>query len=300
MARRITSGLPTPLNADPSTRQFYESVAQAIRALEERFLPMENLAREIQRQGISTGTTPVTPTGVDALSVDACTTPPVPSGFVATAGIGVAILDWDNPFRICSNHGSTRVFRGTSDVFGDASQIGTSSSTIYVDDTVADDTDYWYWIRWVTNDSVPSVGQPTEGVEVHTAVDSEAAISALNDAIQNDPLVNELTDPVDVLVDFDRVQRVRTRAMLLINNAVNSRVTAARAELAGRVSTTEAEITALEASIGGVTLGPEENVFEGATLAETEQALADYGRAHPAWLERYDSNPGFAVSLTWS
>ena len=109
-------------------------------------MAMENLGAEFRRQGLSPVTAPTTD-GVDSLAVDACTIPPVPGGFVATPGIGVAILDWDNPFRFCSNHGNTRVFRGTSDVFGDASQIGTSISTIYVDDTVGNDADYWYWLR---------------------------------------------------------------------------------------------------------------------------------------------------------
>ena len=280
MARRITSGLPRPLDADPQKQRWYEAVAQAVRSLESRFLSMEGLADEFRRQGISTGgtttTTNIINQGVDSLAVDACTIPPVPGGFVATGGLGIVILDWDNPFRYCSNHGETRVIRGTTDVFGDAIQIGTSVSTVYVDDTVTDDADFYYWIRWVTNDTVPSVGQPTDSAMVHTSVDPEEAIAALTEALENDPLATELSTPTDPLLVADRLARQRARIQLLLNNVI--------------AGGQESRISVLDA--GGFVAGETPNTFDGTTLTDAEAALDDYtdDAANAAWLAGYDDD----------
>ena len=112
---------------------------------------------------------------------------------------------------------------------------------------------------------------------VHTAVDPEAAIAALTDAIENDPLVGELTDPDDVLVAFDRVQRVRTRALLLLNNAI--------------AGGQESRIEVLE-STGAYSLGETPNEFSGDTLAVAETALDDYtdDAANAVWLAGYDAD----------
>ena len=214
----------------------------------------------------------------DIFTVAPCSVPPVPSGFVATAGIGIVILDWDNPHRICGNHGLTKIYRGTSDVFGDADEIGSNTGIIHVDDSVADDTDYWYWARWVSNSSPPVEGQLTVAAMVHTAVDPEQAIAEISAEILNDPLIDEITSADDALVNFERVQRVRMRTMLLINNAVNSRM-----DYAGHGDrrwdsdhTRASHHSATSNERCTFTLGETPNTFDGDTLADAEQALDAY------------------------
>ena len=74
--------------------------------------------------------------------------PPVPSGVTVSAGIGVAIVSWDNPFASYDEHGLAHIYRSTSNSFSSATRIGTSRSFLYTDENLQHETTYYYWIVW--------------------------------------------------------------------------------------------------------------------------------------------------------
>lgn len=292
MARRIRSGLPLPKNVDPATHRFYVGVAEALRSLEERFVT----DGEFRRSRTGTGTTTTPSDAIDSLAVTACSIPPVPQGFVATAGIGIVLLDWDNPFRYCSNHGLTRVYRGSTSVFGDAMQIGTSSSTVYVDENVLDDTDYWYWIRWVSGEAVPVVGPPTEAIMVHTATDPGEAIRELSRLIANDPLLADLNSPIDPLIVVERYSRERARVDLLISGLLSERI---EDGLESQIAALRSTVASLPQVVTGFSRGPAPNEFVGGTRAAAETARDTQGSSDAAWLASYDGNDSQYIVLRY-
>ena len=94
--------------------------------------------------------------------------PPVPVDLTADAGIGVVLLFWDNGFAFYTNHGLTRVYRHTANEFNNAIYLGMGPGISYIDRQVADDTTYYYWIRWESMAGI--LGPPSESVEVRTAI----------------------------------------------------------------------------------------------------------------------------------
>ena len=74
--------------------------------------------------------------------------PPSPSGVRVSAGIGVAIVSWDSPFRHYNEHSVTHIYRSTSNSFSSATRIGTSESFLYTDENLQHDTTYYYWVVW--------------------------------------------------------------------------------------------------------------------------------------------------------
>ena len=67
----------------------------------------------------------------------------------------------------------------------------------------------------------------------------------------------------------------------------------------GMIEANAAELTALEASIGGRALGPEQNMFTGDSRAAAEAARDLYEGANPAWLAMYDADNDINIELRW-
>lgn len=80
--------------------------------------------------------------------------PPAPSGVEVSAGIGIAIVSWDSPFRHYDEHGVTHIYRSTSNNFYTATHIGTSDGFLYTDENLQHRTTYYYWVVWESEDGL--------------------------------------------------------------------------------------------------------------------------------------------------
>ena len=112
-----------------------------------------------------------------------------------TSGIGVTLLWWGNPHSQYQSHGVTRVYRNIVDDFYSATEIGSPAGISYVDRAVEDNTTYYYWIRWESDDG--QLGPAVDGHGTETAVDPAKEIARLTQEILNDPLTKELLSPVE-------------------------------------------------------------------------------------------------------
>ena len=65
------------------------------------------------------------------------------------------------------------------------------------------------------------------------------------------------------------------------------------------VSANAAEITALEASVGGRALGPQPNMFTAATKEAAAGLRDEYAAANPGWLADYDADNDINIELRW-
>lgn len=129
------------------------------------------------------------------------TTPPIPTGFRATGGYGVNILDWDTPQALYKNHAYTEVWRNTVDVIGNAVLIGTTIAAVY-SDPVPSATTYYYWIRFVSQANITGPYNSTSGTPATSAIDVPAVLRALSGQITQDQLYADLRSRID-LIDGD-------------------------------------------------------------------------------------------------
>lgn len=94
------------------------------------------------------------------------TPPPQPTGFAATAGIAVIILEWTYPSY--SNHAYTEIWRSSTNVLGNAVRIATSQSMMYSDAVGSTGVTFYYWIRFVSTADVVGAYNATSGVSATT------------------------------------------------------------------------------------------------------------------------------------
>lgn len=90
------------------------------------------------------------------------TPPPQPVNVVITSGATLVKLKWDKPAY--PNHSYVEVWRSETNVIGDAQLIGQSDISYYIDDRGHDGTNYFYWVRNVSQANVKGPYNSTNGV----------------------------------------------------------------------------------------------------------------------------------------
>ena len=121
--------------------------------------------------------------------------PPDPVGFSARGGINSVGLWWDNPFIYYANHERTLIFRGDTNNYANAIEIGFDVGISYYDTTVKPDSEYYYWIIWKSTSG--RLSNPVGPEHVRTREDPATAIIELSRIIFDDPLTKELLAPID-------------------------------------------------------------------------------------------------------
>ena len=107
------------------------------------------------------------------------TTPPAPTGFVATGGFSNCYLSWTGAnYR---NHAYTEIWRSQTNNVNTAVRVGTTVSNVYADAAVINTT-YYYWIRFVSVANVTGPWNNTTGTAATTAVDVSSAYDAIFNA----------------------------------------------------------------------------------------------------------------------
>lgn len=89
------------------------------------------------------------------------TTPPQPVGVVITSGNTLVKLKWDVPAY--SNHAYVEIWRSETNAIGGAQMIGQSSISYYIDDRGHDGTNYYYWVRNVSQADIKGPYNTTNG-----------------------------------------------------------------------------------------------------------------------------------------
>ena len=147
-------------------------------------------------------------------------TPPVPTGFRVRPGVGLVAVSWTNPWSLYRNHDLTRVYRGTTNVFADAMEIGVSRSVIYTDRLVTTGDLYYYWVQWQAKSG--TTGPLAGPLEITVTADISTALDAIETEILNDPLTEDLLSPTDTtyLDPIVQLYRDTVEALLLYSAMV--------------------------------------------------------------------------------
>lgn len=170
------------------------------------------------------GTLSLRPNDLDFLpAVPQYTTrPPRPTGVTGSAGFRTATIFWDQP--VYPGHSLAEVWRHTANILGNATLIGTSSSTAFTDSTVASGTTYYYWVRFVNASSIYGDFHATSGLALTVAVDVTLILDLLTNAISTSQLVTGLQATIDLIT-----------APSATAGSVNERIEAASAALQGQI-----------------------------------------------------------------
>lgn len=126
-------------------------------------------------------TNPVIPTWADDGGYDPTTdfnAPPQPTGLVVTSGSNTVKVKWDSP--TFQNPSYVEVWRGTTNQIGSAVLLGTSDTRYYLDNLGHNGTNYFYWIRFVSQADVRGPYNATTGTAPTAGLIDSADIAYLD------------------------------------------------------------------------------------------------------------------------
>jgi len=197
-----------PRDASPELKRYLETVQETIevrngqrgdpkdRAVTLRELIDSGLAKELESTPFDPNnpttenigfTTPTTNTDPE--------TPTAPTSFVVTSGYASISLRWDYPFTY-RGHSLTEVWRHTSDSLGNATFIGQSGGTTFVDPIGSGSATQYYWVRHVNDDGIAGPFNANSGTTGTTATDVNVLLSSLSNAITSSQLASSLATPI--------------------------------------------------------------------------------------------------------
>lgn len=102
------------------------------------------------------------------------TTPPTPQGVAAVGTFTTVLVTWASPNY--ANHAHAEILRADTNDIGQAVVIGSSVGTQYAD-AVGEQSDKYYWVRFVSTQGVKGMASP--GVQGKTALSPELVMANL-------------------------------------------------------------------------------------------------------------------------
>ena len=289
MARSVPTGIPIPRVENTELQRFAELVANRLNQLDEETRRVAGTGGGGVVPGGTGGGIPSVPGGGGIPSIfgaPTLDTPPKPIGLEALGGIGIVMLSWANPFRQYANHGLTTVYRNTVDQFDTAANVGTSSWAIFTDETVEDETEYFYWVRFTSTSNVE--GPVSDSVSVTSALDPAEVYAQIEEWLDSSPLLALLTSPIQPITDAaliaEEIRRLAATVPLLVAGAAEAAEETATAAqtaadsavtVAGTASTAAAAASTAASAAQTTAAAAQTAANSAATTAGTAQTAAD-------------------------
>lgn len=124
------------------------------------------------------------------------TPPMIPTGFSVAGAFANIILTWDIPTYI--NHAYTEIWRSSTNVLGAAELIGFCPGAVY-SDSVGNSSNYYYWIRFVSQADVAGPYNASSGTLGTTATDPSYVLGILTNQITTSQLAAALNTRIDLI-----------------------------------------------------------------------------------------------------
>lgn len=177
-----------PSTVDPSIRRAFNAVRQSLIDAQKSSFSMQDL--------VDIGA--VADNGIIGTPAVITSTPPKPSGLVASGGFASIILSWDEPYYVYLAY--ARVYRSTTSVFpGEGGAVGTTQGTVYADTppSASLSVTYYYWVRFVSTADVQ--GPLSDSVNGSTADDPAYMLEVLTGQIKEGQLYNDLASRINLI-----------------------------------------------------------------------------------------------------
>lgn len=193
---------------NPELQRFTDAVTQTVevregrrgdkldKALTYRDLVEVGLAKI--RSGLRTPVEGTIPPGAEQDPLPTMATPPAPERVQATSGLGMVFLDWTPGHDVFSNYSFAKVYRATTDDFGAAAYLGAAQGGVYVDEDVTAGETYYYWVTFVSTESVEGPVNATAGTSASPVQDPAYLIDVLSDDETGDTPFLHLDAPTTI------------------------------------------------------------------------------------------------------
>jgi hypothetical protein len=167
--------------------------------------------------------------------------PPAPENVVATSGIGVVFLGWDQPTY--PNHSFAEVWRSEVDDLGSAVLIGQSNSQNFLDRPNSVQVRYYYWVRFVSQANVKGP-YSSESAAAIADIDPALIISKIEGQILESSLSRSLATRIQRIEgDVNTVTSVQN-TVATANTALTQQITTVNATVGTLSTTVQQETTA--------------------------------------------------------
>ena len=223
-------GIPKPpADASPAMRRYLENLAEAVeirlgrrgdardRAITYRDLINDGIIYErLSNAGNPTGGVSLVDPAKSSL------VPPAPANFQVNGAYSKMLITWDYPPYY--EHGYIEIYRHTVDQIGDATFLGTSTGSVYVDEC-GEGAAFYYWGRHVSVYDVRGPWNSVSGTYGETALDVELLLETLTGEITQDQFYQSLSDQIDLLdaaIPLSQLNTSITNANTAITNANNA------------------------------------------------------------------------------
>lgn len=107
--------------------------------------------------------------------------PPVPTGLMANGAMTNILVQWDTPVGKYANHGYTEVWAAETDNFSGAVMVGQAGGFVF-SHSVGEDSNRYYWIRFVSTAGVKGPYNGVSGTHGQTAQNVNYLIDTLTEA----------------------------------------------------------------------------------------------------------------------
>ena len=193
--------------------------------------------------------------------------PPAPGPITVSADIYDIKLLWKSPETMYTNHGYTQIFRSAVDNFSTSVLLGEAYGANYYSDTaVAANTEYYYWIRHVSDIGVLGPFGTAQGSFGRLISDPGHLLDLLEEEIRSTHLHQSLLEPISLINAPDGILATQAALVDKIESETQARIAGLTAESLARTQAVLAEAAARGTDVTNIT-----NIIETNEEATAEQ-----------------------------
>lgn len=246
---------PVPAGIDAKLKAYLESLQESVENGEgRRGKPGDRWIREsdLVRMGIARYSKNAGGAGTGVLEplfpIPDTSKPPVATGLEVTGLFTMILVRWDNANRAYRAHSLTEIWRATEDDRAKAVIVGQTIDSIFSDVNVVYGQDYYYWIRWVSENGEAGMWNGVEGTLGKLSEDPSDIVARLQGEITESHLYKKLNDRID-LIDEPKTGLV-SKVIVLENKSETSAT--AISQLTSRVDQNNTTVEVLQSSVNGL------------------------------------------------
>lgn len=140
--------------------------------------------------------------------------PPAPSGLTVTGGFSSIFLKWDDPQTLYDNHSYTIIYRHDEDNVAEAQPIAqVAVGMLFADSDVTYGTEYYYWIRFVSDAEVKGPFNSPVGTVGKISEDPSELLERLSNKITESELYDSLNTRINLIDNPGDGLVVKTNAL---------------------------------------------------------------------------------------
>jgi len=174
--------------------------------------------------------------------------PPTATGLEVTGLFTMILVRWDNANRAYRSHSLTEVWRAPEDDRAKAVMVGQTIDSIFSDVNVVYGQDYYYWIRWMSENGETGMWNNVKGTVGRLSEDPADIVARLQGEIRESHLYKKLNDRIDLI---DRPGTGLVSKLTVLKNDFETSATHI-SQLSSNVDKNSTTVEVLQSSVNGL------------------------------------------------